>query len=372
MKIFRLGGSTGELLASLRVMGSGRVGENPHHLRLAGEWLLKAQSVNGDGGYAHSYSLSRGWAASYAETTGYIIPTMLKLSGCLNDGRYEESALRAGQWLLAIQQPDGSFLDLSGSRQVFDTGQILEGLISLYKKTGDARFIGAASKAGDFLAGSQDEEGTWTEFSYRNVPHTYYTRVSANLLKLYAVREAHRYKKAAEKNLLWAVSRQKENGYFEMMSFAPGELPYLHTIVYVLEGLFQSCGFLSDERIFNALKKTVDVLVGISKNRDSILSSQYDENWRCPKKEKCMTGLAQWAGLLLDIYVKVKNEDYRDQAFKTIHYLKNRQIQKGSENIVGALPGSSPIWGSYFPFSFNNWSVKFLADALVKMERTGE
>ncbi|MCP5002594.1 MAG: hypothetical protein GY941_01390, partial [Planctomycetes bacterium] len=49
-------------------------------------WLGRAQdhSASADGGVARHYSLVTGWAPSYPETTGYIIPTMLdyaKLSG---------------------------------------------------------------------------------------------------------------------------------------------------------------------------------------------------------------------------------------------------------------------------------------------------
>src|SRR5438876_12443225 len=42
-------------------------------------WLGRAQdaSATRDGGVARHYGLSDGWAASYPETTGYIVPTIL-------------------------------------------------------------------------------------------------------------------------------------------------------------------------------------------------------------------------------------------------------------------------------------------------------
>src|SRR6187200_1373607 len=42
-------------------------------------WLARAQdcSASQDGGVARNYSLVSGWAPSYPETTGYIIPTLL-------------------------------------------------------------------------------------------------------------------------------------------------------------------------------------------------------------------------------------------------------------------------------------------------------
>src|SRR3546814_8302964 len=43
------------------------------------QWLARAQdcSARGDGGVARDFSLLRGWATSYPETTGYIVPTFI-------------------------------------------------------------------------------------------------------------------------------------------------------------------------------------------------------------------------------------------------------------------------------------------------------
>lgn len=369
MKYIKLIKNIHELLPSLQAMWNTRVNENKDHLQLAGRWLLYSQTINNDGGYAHSYSLYNGWEKSYPETTGYIIPTMLSLGKYLNDDRYTASALKAGKWLLEIQQPDGSYYDLSGQKQIFDTGQILEGLIALYKRTGDEKFLDAAIKAGNFLGENQDTDGKWTTFSYNNHPHAYYSRVSANLLKLFEVTGESTYKSAAETNLHWTVKQQTENGYFNFMSFAPSELPYLHTIIYVLEGLWGSYKILQRNDIFKSLMKSIDTLLRISKDRDVVLYARYDENWRHVRKERCLVGLAQWAGLLLDLFSTTHEQNYYDQAVKTITYLKTKQIQKGSNNIIGAIPGSTPLWGSYFGFSFNNWTVKFFIDVLLRLEQ---
>lgn len=369
MKYLRLLRNPTELLSSLLVMRNTKVHENKCHLNLAGRWLLYAQTINNDGGYSHSYSFNNGWERSYPETTGYIIPTMLGLGEYLNDKKYTISAINAGNWLLKIQQTDGSFLDMSGQKQIFDTGQILEGLITLYKKTGDSKFLDAAIKAGNFLVENQDTDGKWTKFSYNNHPHAYYSRVSANLLKLFEITGEHKYKNFAEKNLRWTMKQQNEAGFFNFMSFKPDSLPYLHTIIYVLEGLLDSYKILQNEDLFVCLKKTVDTLVHINKERDFILYAQYDQNWRYARKEKCLVGLAQWAGILLDLFVMTNEEDYFKLAVKTIHYLKSKQVQNGTENIIGAIPGSIPIWGSYFCFSFNNWTVKFFIDTLLHFER---
>lgn len=357
-----------ELGASITAMVGRGSGDDAYHAHLAGDWLLRAQAAGKTGGYAHSYSLSAGWSQPYPETTGYVIPTMLRLSDASREEAYADSARRAGRWLLGMQLPDGSFPDLSGAPQVFDTGQIVEGLLSLYAADNDAAYLEAAIRAGEFLARSADRDGRWTRFSYNGVAHTYYARVAANLLKLYAETNGQHYKETALRNLDWVLEQQREDGYFDHMSFSSTELPFLHTIVYVLEGLWGSYAIIREERIAAALLRTVDRMALLTKSASPILHSQYGPGWIRRNGERCLAGLAQWAGLLVQLDRQFPGRGYSGIAIKTIDYLKSKQVRIGSDNIRGALPGSVPLWGSYFRYSFNNWTAKFFIDALLRSE----
>ena len=358
-----------ELVGALKAMGGTNARETYRHLTLAGDWLLRTQAVHRDGGYAHSYALHTGWQPSYPETTGYIIPTMLRLSDHLGDTRYADSALKAGNWLLGIQQTDGAFPDLAGQKQVFDTGQIIEGLLELNRRTGQERFFDAATRAGDFLTGCQEPGGSWTAYSYNNLPHTYYTRVAASLLRLHEATGAGKYRTAALRNLDWTLSQQRANGYFASMSFDPGSHPLLHTIVYVLEGLLDSYRLTGNEKLIAAVRITTGKLVAINIGRDYILQARYDSAWESPRREHCTTGLAQWAGLLFELYAHDHDAEHRLLAERTLQFLKARQVRHANPDISGALSGSIPLWGSYFRFAFNNWTTKFFIDALLRLEQ---
>ena len=68
-------------------------------LRLIDEatmWLGRAQdfSASRDGGVARDFSLLSGWATSYPETTGYIVPTMLQVADLRAVPEYRERAMR--------------------------------------------------------------------------------------------------------------------------------------------------------------------------------------------------------------------------------------------------------------------------------------
>src|SRR5437016_2411009 len=158
---------TSEFLRVLLSMRNQRVLSTREHLQLCAEWLLHSQNVIEEGGYVASYSLVTGLRCAYIETTGYIIPTMFDLAVRLSDVRCRESASRAGEWLLSVQQADGSFTDIDHFQaQVFDTGQVMLGLQRIYLETKDERFLEAVSRASAWLVSAQDADGSWTTAGY--------------------------------------------------------------------------------------------------------------------------------------------------------------------------------------------------------------
>ena len=129
-------------------------------------WLSRAQdlSASADGGVARHYSLLTGWAPSYPETTGYIIPTLLAHAGLRGDEDARRRAKKMLDWLVSIQFPDGGFQggSISSKRVVpvtFNTGQILLGLTSGVQEFGEYRE--AMRRAADWLVKTQDPDGCW-------------------------------------------------------------------------------------------------------------------------------------------------------------------------------------------------------------------
>lgn len=353
------------LYSALKGMRNQRILSTEQHIRLAAEWLLMAQKKTSDSGYSRLYSLYAGWDKSYIETSGYIIPTMLDVAKCLKNKLYLESAIHAGKWLLSVQRSDGAFADIDeGRAQAFDTGQVLLGLNRLYNKTQESDYLKAACKAGDWLVKVQDTNGSWRSFGYLQRPHAYYTRVAAALIDLGQIMGNALYDDAAKINLNWVIDQQQDNGYFRYSEFAQGEDAFLHTIIYILEGLLMSFKLTGETRWLKAALKSAEHLKTINLTQDLLLYSQYDSNWKPTNRSKCLTGLAQWACVCLQLYEITKDTTYFDLAGRTIYYLKSKQIQAEGD-LKGALPGSIPLWGSYGRMQFMNWNVKFFLDALL-------
>ena len=346
-----------ELLAVVKSIFDERVYTNERHIQMTAEWLLFMQ--NEDGGYSRKFSLISGRDASYIETTGYIVPTLL----ILGKERYVNSALKAGEWLLRVQNSDGSFSEIDHHQPfVFDTGQVLIGLNALYEFTADLRYKDAIAKAANWLVGVQEEDGSWERYAYNGQKHSYYSRVAAALYKAGMILDDVILKDAAMKNVAWILASQKENGFFEHASFMEEVPAYLHTIVYVLEGLLDIYEYTQEERVLAAILKNAKKLAQIHLNRDLVLCSQYDADFRCVNDERCMTGLAQWLGVASRLYTITKDETYKKSAQNTAFYLKAKQI-KGSF-MRGGFSASMPFWGRYGAFDFVNWTNKFFIDAL--------
>src|SRR5882724_5457617 len=111
-------------------------------LRSAVNWILDAQ--RSDGGIAAYYSLLTGYSESYPEVTGYIIPTLYDFGRLTDDLAVRHASYLATDWLLSLQMPSGAFPGgLRGPANeaqpsVFNTGQILQGLVRAYVESGNS------------------------------------------------------------------------------------------------------------------------------------------------------------------------------------------------------------------------------------------
>lgn len=334
--------------------------------RMAGDWLLAAQAHSTDGdGYARRFSLYRGWDKGYIETTGYIVPTLLDLSDRLGEPKYRDSALRAGAWLLGVQKPDGAFADIdSGKSQAFDTGQVLLGLNRLAVETGEERYLNAAVRAAKWLDANLEDDGPWRRAAFNERPHAYYTRVAAAQLETGRIAGLDHLIASATCNLAWSADQRQPNGYYRYSEFEPGVDALLHTIVYVLEGFVMAYDLTGDRRWGD---HAAEGAVTLSKLVDGqgLLHSQYAPDWTATNTERCVTGLAQYAGVCFDVVRQGGDPALQGVGRKVLNYLMDIQLDDDAE-MAGALPSSMPPWGYYGGMELFNWNVKFYLDALLR------
>ena len=223
---------------------------NEVHIKAAMEWLGLAQKQNNDGGVSAMYSLFEGWAPSYIETTGYIIPTFFNYAEISKKKSCREEAIQMADFELRNQLDSGAFPG-AGKKDVpivFNTGQVIFGLCRAYEETKDEKYRKAAEKAAGWLISAMDKDGCWRKNEYLNQVHTYNTRTACSLLCAHKISKNSAYKEAAEKNIKWALTQQLENGWLRNNGFYPEQEPLVHTIAYSISGILEAAIYLRKKK----------------------------------------------------------------------------------------------------------------------------
>lgn len=333
-------------------------------------WLLYAQQPTADNGMG-SYHMINKWSSSYPETTGYIIPTLLQYAAANNDSNIREAAIRAADWLISIQRPSGGWqggrINENRPEIVFNTAQIIRGLIAVYKLGAGEKYLDHAAKAGDWLCSVQESSGEWIRFALMGQARVYDSYVDYPLLLLFRETGKEKYRQHAFRNLEWIVNEKKHvNGWFEDCdnTMKRNDKPILHTIAYTIDGLLDCGVFLGERRYIEAAKTAADELKG-KFDRDGYLHGRYDKDWN-GSEHMILTACAQMSIVWMKMAFYAGNKAYASSAYAMntlLLHLQNRC--SGSVNTRGALSGSYPFWGKYEPFAFPNWATKYLADALM-------
>lgn len=338
------------------------------HLDAAVEWLYRSQDATGTGGCAATYNLVLGWEAPYPETTGYIVPTLYDYAAHAGEREPRRRAERMARWLLDVQLDNGAFPagKIDGDPlepSVFNTGQILFGLRRAYEETDDEAFLTALREASKWLAAAQEDDGYWSDYTYKDTVHVYTARVGWAMAAAAEVTGDETVAAAARRNLSWAVSQQRENGTFRRCAFEHGSSPVLHTIAYTIRGLVEGGAILDEPSFVEAGRHASDRLRERQQVEDG-LSGDYDEHWD-GAGFTCLTGSAQAAIVWYRLAELTGEDAYLDAARTTVQELKRAQFVDGPDPVAGGLAGSRPVWGRYMWLRYPNWAPKFFADALL-------
>ena len=273
-------------------------------------WLGRAQdqSRSADGGVARHYCLVTGWGDSYPETTGYIIPTLIREARISGDSSLLDRAQKMLDWLVSIQMPSGAFQGGTiGESPVvpvtFNTGQTLIGLAAGVNEFG-AAYRNAMVNAADWLVGTQDPDGCWRKYSTPFAApgeKAYEAHVSWGLLEAARLEPGRGYAEAAMRNMHWALSHQNSGGWFSNCCLSDPVNPLTHTLGYVLRGLIAGYEFSGDAKILHEVCLTAQGALGALRS-DGFLPGRIDSQWRGTVSWACLTGTVQMAACWLSLY----------------------------------------------------------------------
>lgn len=266
---------------------------------------------------------------AYPEVTGYLVPTML-------DYREEALARRCLEWLLRTQAADGSYRDPDGGAPfIFDTGQVLRGLLAGAELVPAART--AADPAAGWLVGQMIDEGRGGFPAAYEAFH--YCPESVQLYVLPALRQAAqvlgkpRYAEAADRCLGY---------YLGQACLLDLDRTLTHFLAYELEALI-------DLGRGELALPVLETLAGLQRPDGSVRGIG-GVDW------VCTPGLLQIA----ICWYKTGRGEAADRALAWVE-----SHQRKSGGFLGSYGRKS--W--YFPRNELSWATKYYLDANLMRRR---
>jgi hypothetical protein len=306
---------------------------------------------------------------SYPESTGYIVPTVIREARIRGDAKLLERARRMLDWLVTVQMPDGAFRggamgDFPVVPVTFNTGQILIGLAAGVSEFG-AAYRPALLAAADWLVRTQDGDGCWrkhgTPFAAPG-EKTYETHAAWGLFEAARVAPGHGYAEAAMRNLHWALSHQNTGGWFANCCLTDPLNPLTHTLGYVLRGLIAGYEFTGDRKILEEARQTGEGIL-TALGLDGFLPGRLDHQWRGTVSWSCLTGTVQIAACWLLLFRATGDVRFRTAGMAANRYVRSTVRTEGPPETRGAVKGSFPVSGGYTTYQYPNWACKFFIDS---------
>ena len=343
-------------------------------LQAAAEWLARAQDASGCGGVSATYDAAkRQWTGAYPETTGYIIPTFFRYAEFSGNSEYRERAVRMAAWESDIQLAEGGVragtMDATQVEPtIFNTGQVLFGWLVAWQQTQDVRFRDSAVRAADWLVAAQDPDGAWRRFASPFAAHTvntYNTRVAFALAKTGYELQEPRYLEAAIRNVQWALTQMHPNGWLENNDLEDNERPLTHTIAYATRGILE-VGVIAEQSSLVEVATRIARAVAQSQRGDGALPGRLDAAWRPACRWTCVTGNAQMAIIWQRLAAQTGDSTWLPAAESAIRFnLSIQDLTAVDEGVRGGISGSHPRSGGYMKNRYPNWAAKFFMDALM-------
>jgi len=344
------------------------------HIDAAIGWILHAQELQPDGGVTSHliYPGRKVVARSYPEVTGYIITTMIGYHDLFGGDKILDAARRMVEFEYPLQMEDGAFpggvVGEPPRASVFNSAQIVNGLLSYHRKTGDPKALDSARRACQWIVGVQEADGAWGASNCGGFKRVYDTKVDESLLDLHDLTGDESLVRSARRNLEWVLGNQRDNGWFENCDNSErfNHTPLNHTLGYTIQGLIECHLRLKDARLLEAAREAADPLAERTMAIDHLLEGRFDSSWQPAVSSADVVGDAQLSICWQHLFEITGEKHYREAAFKMNRLLKSVQYLTGPEDLRGAVPCSFPFWGTHVPWGVTSWGVKYYTDALLR------
>lgn len=353
-------------------------------LRAALEWLCWLQDADRSGGvpagvnlltWQETGRLAAAVADPYPETSGYILATFLRAGEFQPELR--QRARRMADWLVSVQYPEGGFPGRHYGREhhppvVFNTGQIILGLVAAAEAFGVGAYLEAALRGGRWLVSVQDRDGAFSRHAFSG-PHPIQARVAWGLLRCGLVADEEELVAAGQRSLAWVLAQRGEGGWLDRWGLEGRDVALTHHISYAFRGLLEGALLLREvdseqaQALLTYLAEVLPAYVG-AVDEAGFLAGWLGPGFAPAAGFACLTGSAQLAALLC----RAHSSGLRGAtallpaARRLTGFVRSTQVWRpGCPAIHGAVAGSYPVNGAYQGLQLVNWAAKFLADSIL-------
>lgn len=368
--------------------------KNEEHIQMALDWWSVTHQALDGKGFPTKFNVlyNYGLGPSYPETTGYTLSTLLALLRNrplkFDEDRVASMTRSSFDWLASIQFENGAWtgghaaLHNYGKPSIFNTGQILLGMVDVYESLRDKKVSGKhfegidlddlkgrCHRAAHFLKDQMQPDGVFsTKHAYTDSPLTYYSRSMYGALNTGIVLGDEELLAAIRPHYDWVTSMQEPNGWINQWGFEK-DWAVMHRISYTLRGMLEAALHYQEERYFEVVLKGIDFLINTDKKGfrygPEFIPSYYSRDGKF-KDEICPTGLSQLAIVLAklpDSHRQPKHERLFQNIVDQTKHFQTRGFKNPFMN--GVLPGSYPLGGKYQSYDLLEWATKFFVDTLM-------
>lgn len=352
---------------------------------------------------------TRSYPLIYCEITGYALQFWLRLYQWRGEDLFLDMAKDAGEFLLRAQEKDGclkgafpyGFILPSGNKiekyYSFDTGICLAALIDLYQITREDKYLNGAIAAGEWLITMQNQDGSFVAVISREdngrdgLPiiegwfgdgSCLHAKNGIGFLKLYKILKSEKFLNLAERTLDWIVALQNPDGSFR--ANIKENYIFTHAHCYTLEGLLYAYSILGSKSYLDPLIRGGRWLIS-KQNKDGSLYKYYGQDIKAylrkaPYRRKFLrrflrprdTGpVAQTLRIWLSLYYIIGDKTFWDRASKAIDSLLSMQVlNRRDRNTFGGFFASVEKYGYFNRYSplLSPWECMFICHAIIILQ----
>jgi len=307
------------------------------------DWLNRSYEANFQQGISEYYSTTENWKKPVPGVTAEIAGLLASMENCSIDNDFLLKSVELADWSSEKQLDCGAVQgEISDCPSVLRTAQAVKGWVEVYRNKKNEKSIVSAIRAGEWIVSNQDGDGSWRDNlndQFAGEAKTFNIAASSALGLLWQDTKIEKFRQSALDGLEWALSQQKDTGWFMMNNFdSQTQDASLRNIGYTALSLY-NCGRMFEEKIFlDSAEKAVEPILKWQRTSGDFARRINHKNNPTISRH-CTFGTAQMAKFCFLVYPVNKKDVFLKAGKKAVDFLIGAQdLDSKYDGVKGAVP----------------------------------